>query len=86
MQRMKQKPKYFCYVKSLGNVYPQLWYDDLTDGHGIFQYGEVDKEGPLVFFHKLTEEEKQLSFDQLNEKFKGNLNEENVAGWGVTVF
>lgn len=79
----QQLPKYFVYVKSLGKWCPQLWYDDLTDGTGKFKHGEVNPDGPLVFFHRLTDEEKQLSFEQLIEKFKGKINEENSSSSGT---
>lgn len=79
MQNQNQKPKYFVFMKQNGVCYPQLWMDDLVKGTGEFQHGEVNDEGPLVFFHHLTEEEKELSLDQLSEKFKEKLNEKGLV-------
>jgi len=72
------KPKYFVFTKQNGNCYPQIWYDDLTTGTDKFQHGEVSDDGPLVFFHKLTDNEKELTLDQLNDKFKEVLNEKGL--------
>lgn len=77
MQR-SEKAKYFVFMKQHDVCYPQLWMDDLTTSTNKFQHKEVNDEGPLVFFHRLTEEEKELSLDQLSEKFKEKLNEKGL--------
>lgn len=65
-------------MKHNGLCFPQIWYDDFTTGTGKFQHGEVNNDGPLVFFHHLNDDEKKLNIDELDKKFKEILNEKEL--------
>lgn len=75
---MSEQPKYFTYKKFNGMCFPETWYDDFVTGTDTFQHKEVSDDGPLVFFQILTDEEKGLSLTQLDEKYKGILNEKGL--------
>jgi hypothetical protein len=76
---MSEQPKYFIYKKFNGMCFPEIWYDDFVTGTDKHQHNNVSDDGPLVFFHNLTDEEKELTLDQLDEKFKGILNEKALV-------
>lgn len=69
MKTIHTNPKYLVWKRSLGNLRPQLWYDDMTTGTGQRQHKAVGEDGELAAFQKLTEAERELSLDELAAKY-----------------
>jgi len=67
MSKMINPPKYFVWRKNVrGGVSPEIWYDDLTTGHGTFQHKAVGTEGSdLKSFYDIAERHQGMSLEQL---------------------